>query len=83
VRTCAERVFSNFDTQFDPSLLTDVAVVEMSDTYCQQSLFYHLGVRESFSMTNNIILYCHKQDSDLEALKVHPGHRESLKLLND
>uniref|UniRef100_A0A8C7FL07 mitogen-activated protein kinase kinase kinase n=1 Tax=Oncorhynchus kisutch TaxID=8019 RepID=A0A8C7FL07_ONCKI len=51
----------------------DVAVVEMSDTYCQQSLFYHLGVRESFSMTNNIILYCHKQDSDLEALKEQCG----------
>uniref|UniRef100_A0A4W5MG93 mitogen-activated protein kinase kinase kinase n=1 Tax=Hucho hucho TaxID=62062 RepID=A0A4W5MG93_9TELE len=51
----------------------DVAVVEMSDTYCQQSLFYHLGVRESFSMTNNIILYCYKQDSDLQALKEQCG----------
>lgn len=51
----------------------DVAVVEMSDTYCQQSLFYHLGVRESFSMTNNVILYCYKQDSDLQALKEQCG----------
>ncbi|CAB1333549.1 unnamed protein product, partial [Coregonus sp. 'balchen'] len=73
MRTCAARVFSNFDTQFYPSLLTDVAVVEMSDTCCQQSLFYHLGMRESFSMTNNIILYCYKQDSDLQALKEQCG----------
>lgn len=51
----------------------DVAVVEMSDSFCQQSLFYHLGVRESFSMTNNIILYCYKQDSDLQALKEQCG----------
>uniref|UniRef100_A0A665TDB8 mitogen-activated protein kinase kinase kinase n=1 Tax=Echeneis naucrates TaxID=173247 RepID=A0A665TDB8_ECHNA len=53
--------------------LTDVAVVEMSDTFCQPSLFYHLGVRESFSMTNNIILYCYKQDSDLQAIKEQCG----------
>ncbi|XP_054903264.1 mitogen-activated protein kinase kinase kinase 5 [Poeciliopsis prolifica] len=51
----------------------DVAVVEMSDSFCQPSLFYHLGVRESFSMTNNIILYGYKQDSDLQALKEQCG----------
>lgn len=51
-------------------LPADVAVAEMSDSFCQPSLFYHLGVRESFSMTNNIILYCYKQDSDLQAIKV-------------
>ncbi|MEQ2298578.1 hypothetical protein AMECASPLE_006636 [Ameca splendens] len=50
-----------------------VAVVEMSDSFCQPSLFYHLGVRESFSMTNNIILYCYKQDSDLQSLKEQCG----------
>lgn len=56
---------------------TDVAVVEMSDSFCQPSLFYHLGVRESFSMTNNIILYCHKQDNDLRAIKVARSVRYS------
>ncbi|TNN02170.1 hypothetical protein fugu_009657 [Takifugu bimaculatus] len=50
-----------------------VAVAEMSDSFCQPSLFYHLGVRESFSMTNNIILYCYKQDSDLQAIKEQCG----------
>ncbi|XP_066538799.1 mitogen-activated protein kinase kinase kinase 5 [Hoplias malabaricus] len=51
----------------------DVAVVEMSDSFRQPSLFYHLGVRESFSMTNNIILYCNKQDNDLQVLKEQCG----------
>ncbi|AWO96176.1 putative mitogen-activated protein kinase kinase kinase 5-like [Scophthalmus maximus] len=50
-----------------------VAVVEMSDSFCQPSLFYHLGVRESFSMTNNIILYCYKPDGDLQAIKEQCG----------
>ncbi|KAG9276432.1 mitogen-activated protein kinase kinase kinase 5-like [Astyanax mexicanus] len=51
----------------------DVAVVEMSDSFRQPSLFYHLGVRESFSMTNNIILYCNKQENDLQVLKEQGG----------
>lgn len=59
----------------------DVAVVEMSDTFCQPSLFYHLGARESFSMTNNIILFCYKQDSDVQAVKV-PWGLQNLKCLS-
>ncbi|KAG7336155.1 hypothetical protein KOW79_000848 [Hemibagrus wyckioides] len=51
----------------------DIAIVEMNDSLSQPSLFYHLGVRESFSMTNNIILYCNKQESDLQLLKEQCG----------
>ncbi|GAA6103041.1 mitogen-activated protein kinase kinase kinase 5 [Tachysurus ichikawai] len=51
----------------------DVAIVEMNDSLRQPSLFYHLGVRESFSMTNNIILYCNKQENDLQLLKEQCG----------
>uniref|UniRef100_A0A8C6WY45 mitogen-activated protein kinase kinase kinase n=1 Tax=Neogobius melanostomus TaxID=47308 RepID=A0A8C6WY45_9GOBI len=66
-----ERISLGTTDILDSFYNSDVAVVEMSDTFCQQSLYYHLGVRESFSMTNNIILYCYKQDSDLQAVKVH------------
>lgn len=42
----------------------------MSDISKQPSLFYHLGVRESFDMANNVILY-HDTDADTaQSLKV-------------
>uniref|UniRef100_A0A672R8K8 mitogen-activated protein kinase kinase kinase n=1 Tax=Sinocyclocheilus grahami TaxID=75366 RepID=A0A672R8K8_SINGR len=42
----------------------------MTDAFRQPSLFYHLGVRESFSMVNNIILYCDLNSDSLHSLQV-------------
>uniref|UniRef100_A0A671SXJ8 mitogen-activated protein kinase kinase kinase n=1 Tax=Sinocyclocheilus anshuiensis TaxID=1608454 RepID=A0A671SXJ8_9TELE len=47
----------------------DIAVVEMTDAFRQPSLFYHLGVRESFSMVNNIILHCDLNSDSLHSLQ--------------
>uniref|UniRef100_A0A8C1YMH9 mitogen-activated protein kinase kinase kinase n=1 Tax=Cyprinus carpio TaxID=7962 RepID=A0A8C1YMH9_CYPCA len=65
-----ERVALGTTEILDTFYNADVVVVEMNNTICQPSLFYHLGVRESFSMTNNVILYCDKREDDLQVVKV-------------
>uniref|UniRef100_A0A4X2KBP0 mitogen-activated protein kinase kinase kinase n=1 Tax=Vombatus ursinus TaxID=29139 RepID=A0A4X2KBP0_VOMUR len=47
----------------------DVVVLEVSGSLGQPSLFYHLGVRESFSMTNNVLLCAQADLPDLQALR--------------
>ncbi|NXL37888.1 M3K6 kinase, partial [Glaucidium brasilianum] len=47
----------------------DVAVVELNDAVCQPSLFYHLGVRESFNMSHNVLLCCQAELPPLQALQ--------------
>lgn len=52
------------------SVSTDVVVLEVSNSLAQPSLFYHLGVRESFSMTNNVLLCSQAELPGLQALRV-------------
>ncbi|XP_061814603.2 mitogen-activated protein kinase kinase kinase 5 [Nerophis lumbriciformis] len=68
-----ERISMGTTDVLDTFYNADVGVLEMSDTFCQPSLFYHLGARESFSMTNNIILYRYKEDTDMQAVKEQCG----------
>uniref|UniRef100_A0A672LBM8 mitogen-activated protein kinase kinase kinase n=1 Tax=Sinocyclocheilus grahami TaxID=75366 RepID=A0A672LBM8_SINGR len=73
-----ERIALGTTEILDTFYNADVVVVEMNNTICQPSLFYHLGVRESFSMTNNVILYCNKREDDLQVVKVrHNAHKSA------
>lgn len=47
-----------------------MVVLEVSSSLAQPSLFYHLGVRESFSMTNNVLLCSQTELPGLQALRV-------------
>ncbi|KAJ1065034.1 hypothetical protein K5549_005843 [Capra hircus] len=56
-------------TALDSFYNADMVVLEVSSSLAQPSLFYHLGVRESFSMTNNVLLCSQADLPDLQALR--------------
>ncbi|XP_066231633.1 mitogen-activated protein kinase kinase kinase 6 [Saccopteryx leptura] len=56
-------------TALDSFYNADVVVLEVSSSLAQPSMFYHLGVRESFSMTNNVLLCSQEDIPDLQALR--------------
>lgn len=52
----------------------DVAVVDFSIVHQQSALSYHLGVRESFDMKNNIVLYNDTHEEATLRLKISCGN---------
>ncbi|XP_066213810.1 mitogen-activated protein kinase kinase kinase 15 [Saccopteryx leptura] len=64
-----EGLYHGLPGVLDAFYRADIAVVDMSDISKQPLLFYHLGVRESFDMANNMILYFDTDENTSLSLK--------------